>query len=600
MHTPSTDTSKKCRSVGEPLFPRGARTRGESSWGPSGTLGGGSSRAYGPGGPRPDLRVVLGPPGCGKTEKLLRWLEAELAGGVRPERIAVLTFTRAARAAVFNRVLARFPSIDGEQLHWFRTIHSACYELLGLRPGQVLDDEAYRAFADRHGYELSPMGAAWSDLDDAPSEAPHRTPDDRLRYLHQWRRNARLTTSEALAACPVDQVVPLDFRRFEERLEAFKEARGLCEFADMLEGVLVNGLVPPVRVLFVDEAQDLSPLQIAVVERWFTAAQRVYVAGDDDQVIYRFQAADPRWLLSLAEQAQPEVLAQSYRVPETVHVLAGRIIHRNRMRTPKAYSPRAAEGEVSWASLSSAVSRVAALPEPKKCFVLVRNRAHIPRVARELMDQDVVFRVSGPGGPDPLKSAALLRAIRAAQWLEGSGGSRMSTGALADLLARIPSGDAGVPKDARDRLLTVRQNSLVTREWVVEELGLGILVAAIREQGVFGVMTKVAPDTRRYLERLLRRHGALPDPQVVLTTIHSSKGDEAHLVVLLSDMTRATHDAYQRGDQETHESENRVFYVGVTRAIETLVLVEPQSRRHYEFPSLKSRDLAGPGGADHA
>src|SRR5262249_42035671 len=52
----------------------------------------------------PDLRVVLGPPGCGKTTRLLELLDVELRRGVDPDRIGFVTFTRAARRQAQQQV----------------------------------------------------------------------------------------------------------------------------------------------------------------------------------------------------------------------------------------------------------------------------------------------------------------------------------------------------------------------------------------------------------------------------------------------------------------------------------------------------------------
>jgi superfamily I DNA/RNA helicase len=80
----------------------------------------------------------------------------------------------------------------------------------------------------------------------------------------------------------------------------------------------------------------------------------------------------------------------------------------------------------------------------------------------------------------------------------------------------------------------------------------------------------------------------LPEPTTVVTTIHAAKGRERDLVVVLPDMTRTTYASYQRRGAEEGESENRVFYVAVTRTKDTLVLVQPRSRRHFDFPSIRT------------
>ena len=115
----------------------------------------------------------------------------------------------------------------------------------------------------------------------------------------------------------------------------------------MLEQVLLAGLCPNVDMLIVDEAQDLSPLQIAVVEQWAERCSKVYVAGDDDQAIYQFQGGEPRWLLSLSRETEKvDVLRQSFRIPRRVHDIATAIISENRERVEKVYDSRDEAGFV--------------------------------------------------------------------------------------------------------------------------------------------------------------------------------------------------------------------------------------------------------------
>jgi superfamily I DNA/RNA helicase len=88
----------------------------------------------------------------------------------------------------------------------------------------------------------------------------------------------------------------------------------------------------------------------------------------------------------------------------------------------------------------------------------------------------------------------------------------------------------------------------------------------------------VPPARREYIraclangERLLER------PRILISTIHRVKGGEADNVALLTDLS--TKPWQQRGMDE----EKRVLYVAVTRARERLVLVQPQTPRHYQI-----------------
>lgn len=69
------------------------------------------------------------------------------------------------------------------------------------------------------------------------------------------------------------------------------------------------------------------------------------------------------------------------------------------------------------------------------------------------------------------------------------------------------------------------------------------------------------------------------DPKVNISTIHSVKGDEADIVVLMGDISKVV--AQQMDIDE--DTEHRSFYVGVTRAKEKLFIIEPQTKLYYPY-----------------
>jgi hypothetical protein len=87
-----------------------------------------------------------------------------------------------------------------------------------------------------------------------------------------------------------------------------------------------------------------------------------------------------------------------------------------------------------------------------------------------------------------------------------------------------------------------------------------------------------------FYQMILRRGGTLEEkPRVTVSTIHGAKGREADNVLLMTDVTgRSDVDSMQPGCWESDE-EHRVFYVGVTRAKERLMLVEPQGDTGYRI-----------------
>lgn len=518
--------------------------------------------------------VVLGPPGTGKTTRLLELLADELKRGTAPDRIAFDTFTRAACQEALDRIGRDF-GFGRKAMPWVRTIHSTAFKLLGLRRDQVMGPEAWREFAEKFGYDPSEFSEA---AEDTPGEPPRRTEADGYRYVLQWGRNRRLTLAQALARF----ATPVSVRQaeiFSERVRGFKEEHGLFDFTDMLEQALYRGIRPDVDVAFIDEAQDLSPLQIALVEMWFESCDRVYVAGDDDQAIYAFQGAEPDWLLRLAAQHDTEILTQSHRVPAAVHGIAQAIIGRNRRRVPKAYRPTAEEGEVFRLTIEEALS---GLDPETETFVLARNRMFLGPASKSLCDRRVPYFFEGLGGLNPYGGKGYFDAVTAA--LAISRGRAIPAESLRALLALVPSRGVGLLPHgvkARADACTGALETFVLRE----QFGLWKLLDRIASDGPTAVLLRMRPSDREYFAGIIRQYGDVPHPRIRLGTIHSAKGREADHVYVLPDMTRATYDEYLDNIRGGVEAEHRVAYVAVTRAKSRLILVAPQSRRSFRYPA---------------
>jgi DNA helicase-2/ATP-dependent DNA helicase PcrA len=504
-------------------------------------------------------------------------LVGELDAGTDPERIAFVTFTRAARREVQDRVHDRF---GHAALPWLRTIHSAAYRLLELRRGRILDDQAWAKFGERYGYEFTPQGQRAYDPDGDPAALLRRTEEDLARYVSEWGRNCRLTHAQTLARCPVTGLKSSLYVAFVERLERFKRAENLLDFTDLLERVLELGLRPDVDVAFIDEAQDLSPLQAAVCEAWFEPCARSYVAGDEDQAVYSFQGAEPAWLLDLTRRREPEILRQSHRVPVIAHTLALKTIRQNRMRREKEYAPMERVGRVVHARREDLLRW---LDPEVETFVLARNRVYLAPIAHQLLDLGFPYVVEGIGGPSPMSDERLLLAISVASLIAGPDAETFPARDIRALLDHVHAGPGLVASGAKAKVKEAakERGTLAWSELV--DLGLQPLLDMIDREGPLSFLPE---RQRRYFERLFERYGRIPEPKIVLTTAHGSKGRGATRVIVIPDMSRATWNEYRRGGQAGFEAEDRVFYVAMTRAKEELVLLSPRSRRHFEFPHL--------------
>ncbi len=526
------------------------------------------------GGIRPQL--IVGPPGTGKTATALGIVADEVRGGVLPASLAFMSFTRAAVMEARSRV-AQASGLPPSSWPWFRTVHSTAFALLGVARGAVMTDEAWGEFGRRHGYQFTRQGGLAAD-ENGIHAMKKRTLGDQLRYLHFWGRNRLLDPDLALARTELVEIRPREFGTFIDRLDGFKAEKRLMDFCDLLEDVLRRGLRPDVRVALVDEAQDLSPLQIAVVESWFGDCERWYVLGDEDQAIYSFNGADPSWILALDQETRGRVLTQSHRVPAAVFEIADQIVRRNVARLDKAYFPTGEPGKVHRLSEARAIEMI---DGTQSTFVLARNRMFLVPYARALIERRVPFVVDGGGAPSPFSTPGIGIALRAARELVAPGAEDRMFEAVdvATFLEFVPSaGNALLPRGVKARLKTA------TARVTPRGLDLLRLVDAMRERGAASVMTKLTREQREYFQGILNRYGGVPEPVVRLTSIHGAKGAEADLVIVVPDMTPETMLSYRSRRQETRESENRVFYVAVTRARRELVLVEPRTKRHFDWP----------------
>ena len=75
--------------------------------------------------------TIFGPPGTGKTTRLIEIVQQELDSGTPPERIAVVSFSRKAAEEARERAAVKL-NMDVEQMVWFRTLHSFAFQMLSL------------------------------------------------------------------------------------------------------------------------------------------------------------------------------------------------------------------------------------------------------------------------------------------------------------------------------------------------------------------------------------------------------------------------------------------------------------------------------------
>lgn len=495
----------------------------------------------------PEILKVFGSPGCGKTTRLLSIMDDEFQRGLEPERLALLTFTVAARLEARTRAMAKF-GYPASRLKWVRTLHSTAYELLGVNQGTLVTaEDGLGDFASAFGYTFT-NGGRFSD-EGIPTFG--FTKDDKLLAFDHFRRHRMRSPEEAFKHWVEDGVTLREVIRFTDAYVKWKTEEGRVDFTDLLER---GGAALPCDAVIVDEAQDLSPLQWKAFWQFAGGAPRVYIAGDDDQAIYEWAGADPATFL--AQPGLVEVLPQSFRCPQKVSDLAHGIIQKVHVRQPKAWSPRAgATGVVAWAADVDQLR----VPEHGSVLFLYRNHKYADAVVTFLRSEGLTFTHQGRSSVTPAAAQAIVAWER-----------------LRKLTRAIPLDDLeAIFAHSSVSHVTVAMRKLARALTTDAVSGQQLIDAgwdpAFFTAAWFRVLDRLAAD-EFYLRKVIQKGGAaglLATPRVQLSTIHGAKGGEADHVVLITEMSRLV----RKGLDRDPDAERRVWYVGVTRAKETLTLV---------------------------
>ena len=276
--------------------------------------------------------IILGPPGTGKTTTLLNLVDQFIQDGIRPKQIGYFSFTKKAATEAATRAADKFGLDVENDLAFFRTLHSYAFNQLGMTKEKMMGPDDYKEFGEKCGIPIKT--AKFSD-----SDGTFNSDNEYLTIIN----TAAVKRLDLLEYYDSRQNI-LDIERnavflLAEELKRFKQEKGLKDFNDLLEDFLTKENHNKFRVLFIDEAQDLSLLQWEMVRKIWNKAEKTYIAGDDDQAIFKWAGADVDHFIALKEEVDDiRTLDQSYRIPGgPIHELSQKIIGQVQNRFDKEY-----------------------------------------------------------------------------------------------------------------------------------------------------------------------------------------------------------------------------------------------------------------------
>lgn len=368
--------------------------------------------------------LVFAVAGAGKTTALVHRLERLVRERVfEAHKILATSFSRMAIDDL-KRALSCWPHTSGVQVS---TLHALGYRIVrkaaseGLLKLAEKQEGAEQALLQRTLRRARELKVPWAQ------ELENLEPEDFLSYVGACKGNLRYAYLRGAALPPEALKVasqaeaPKGLEWYLELYRLFEQVRqteGLLTFDDMLlQGweVLVRhpGILQTVQKAFqavlVDEFQDVNLAQSELLDL-ITAPHRNYMAvGDDDQTIYEWRGASPRFILEFAQryQAKKYLIRDTFRCPAPQVALAERVIAHNRQREPKRLSlTKGFAGRVHLrmephmpAQAQSLVSDMAGLlaegRKPAEMVVLVRLYAQTPYLEQALIERQIPYRVVG-------------------------------------------------------------------------------------------------------------------------------------------------------------------------------------------------------------
>ena len=565
------------------------------------------------------LTRLFGGPGSGKTTALLDRVDEMLEAGVDVRDILVVSYTRAAAAEIRERLADRLDRSPKSLKGNVCTMHAKAYELLNLSRGDVVGEEHKKEFCEDYGLEFegeydtyrrrSARSTTIGNKIIATSQWLQRTRRDVADWYDvpfQWNvEEVRLPPEEDPNSQTGNKYTPtwpsdddrVDIPEAIRAWRAYKGEKGVVGFADMLERVKQRSLLPRVNHLVIDEFQDITTLQHEVYDEWKPHMETVLIAGDDDQVVYAWQGADPALLLE-ADPDDDVVLPNSYRLPSNVLNVVNREIHHITERQEKDLKPRKDGGSVeavrspSMLDLTRNVRDTIEQTDDDTVMVLFRARYQLFQFMEEFTSLGIPYTSLTDMRMWTDRLEGYVRAIE--QFDDEEPMTGLEARRLAEMLA-----DSAFGTGERDDLFDALDERKEQEDARLEDFT--VEPEFVKEYAPFTPGPASAADmltrTSNFQERSVQAYfkgpyqGMVSD-RVRVGTIHSAKGREADHVFVCTDLTEKVVEqmaasvndgavpsgvTFQKGTDPVPvltDNERRVFYVGMSRARERLVLLE--------------------------
>ena len=571
--------------------------------------------------------LLLAVPGSGKTTVLVTRLGYMIyAKGIAPEKILTVTYTVAAT----EDMAARFASLFGTEMAdrlTFKTINGICAGIIhtygrktGRTPFALLNDEKVIADTLAKIYQKTERTyATESDL-------------QTVRTLITYIKNSMLTEAEIRE---LDKTADMKISAIYKEYNTWLREQKLMDYDDqMVYAYTMLQRFPELLRLYqdkfpylcVDEAQDTSKIQHAIIALLSSRTENLFMVGDEDQSIYGFRAAYPEALLSFEKNhpgAKVLLMEENFRSGAGIVKAADTFIQKNTLRHKK-HMRAVKDGEEvvkeiavktrddQYRYLAAVAENCAAAGASHTVAVLYRDHECALPLIDLLERKEIPYRMRNAEisffthravldvlnimklAMHPKDAETFLQvyykintyirkedALQIARISETQDISVWNAAVRYHGLSDYTMSSVQNTRMHMQQLLTERGDKAVKRilyymgyQEYLERCGLKadkieiLRILGSREDSMAGLLQRL-----RELQDILTRKETDYSCNFILSTIHASKGLEYDTVYLM-DVTDGILPAQMlknpekasREERETYEEERRLFYVGATRA----------------------------------
>lgn len=572
--------------------------------------------------------LLLAVPGSGKTTVLVTRLGYMVyCKGIDPSKILTVTYTVAATKDMAKRFAGYFGNDMAERLE-FRTINGICAKIIQYY-GKMVGRTAFELVRD----EKMTAGMLSKIYQQVQHEFATESDLKNVRTLITYIKNMMLSEEEILKLDEKEEMkISIIYKEYcrqlrEHRLMDYDDQMVyaytmLCKFPQLLEHF--QNLYP---YICVDEAQDTSKIQHAIIALLASKTENLFMVGDEDQSIYGFRAAYPEALLSFEKNhanARVLLMEDNFRSNASIVEAADRFIQKNTLRHEKhmrATKERMEEiKEISLKSRKAQYSylmkvadgcttQTAVLYRDNECvlpLVDLLERNNIPYQMRNaeltffshrtVLDVVNIMKLAlNPKDTEAFlqvyyKIGTYLRKQEAMRIAEISEEKDLPVLDVAADYQGLSGHVIGCVKSVRTHLQNMLQESgdkAVNR--ISQYMGyreylnrIGISDSKLEILRMLGAREE-SPE--RLVKRLEELKSIISEKQsdaqcpFILSTMHASKGLEYEHVYLidvvdgiLPEQPLQNPKRASKEELQTYEEERRLFYVGVTRAKQQLTL----------------------------